>query len=345
MKLSQKICLLIVFLLSLSACGGMSGNTDSSGDAIPAASPLQFNFDEKIKLALGGTLAGWDELLIDNLQPTDSVTLVFEPEGIASGTILDSTANSITFKITPEKAGITQLKYQINGVLQGKSIKVVIPPQEMIQVLMGEARSIIPQEITKDSEGRVDRNSKSFTAQALFSVIRNRIKIIEEQNQPSLFVVDENDFTNADLAERYRLIIEAHRNGIYQFSPLDPEDPSYAAYTASAQRSGLSASRTLVYDQALLTAADIFDETLADNTYKSFGYYSPTRSEYDHLLTGLNSTTLPDNIGRSDDTFPALAPIQILILNEISPQTFDDTLPSFVFVKSRTAEENSVLKL
>ena len=323
----------------------MSGSDSPNSDVIPAASPLQFTFDTKMKLALGGTLSGWDQLLINNLGPTDDVKLEISPEGILAGHIVDASANTVTFQMTPLKAGIVQLKYRINGSLQDKTIKVVIPPQEMIQVLTGEARSIIPQEITKDSEGRVDRNSASFTAQALLSVVRNRIKIIEDQNQPSLFVVDGNDFTNADLAKRYQLVIEAHRNGVYQFSPVDPKDPSFAAYNAAAQRSGLSTSRTLVYDQALLTAADIFDESLEDHTKKSFGFYSPTKTEYENLLTGLHSTTLPDNVGRSDDTFPSLAPIQILILNGISPQTFDADLPSFVFVKSRTPMEDAVLKL
>lgn len=343
-KKIQKI-FIVLFLLLLSACGGMSGTDSTNNDAIPAASPLQFNFDEKMKLAIGGTLTGWDQLLINNLGPTDSVTLVFEPEGIATGTIVDSNSNSITFKITPEKAGIAQLKYQINGVLQSKVIKVVIPPQEMIQVLMGEARSIIPQEITKDSEGRVDRNNASFTAQALLSVVRNRIKLMEERDEPSLFVVDSDEFVAADLAERYRLVIEANRNGIYQFSPVNPSDPSYSAYSTAAQRTGLSTSRMLVYDQALLTAADVFDESLSDNTQNSFGFYSPTKSEYENLLTGLDSTELPEDVGRSDSTFPSLAPIQILILENISPQTFDAELPSFVFVKSRSSTDKAVVKI
>jgi len=341
-----KIALLLMFLaLGLSACGGMSGGADSGPDAIPAASPLQFDFDEKVKLALGGTLAGWDEILIDGLDPQDQVELEFSPEGVASGSLVDATSDSVTFRLTPEQAGIAQLKYRINGSLQDKTIKVVVPPQEMIQVLMGEARSIIPQEISKDAEGRVDRSSRSPTAQALLSVVRNRVKLIEENDQPSLFVVDAEDFSDADLAGRYSLVILAHRNGIYQFSPVDPEDPSFDAFNAAAQREGLSASRLYVYDQALLSAADIFDESLADNTSGSFGFYSPTQGEYDALLSGLGSTELPEGAGRSDSTFPALAPIQILILPDISPQSFDADLPSFVFVKSRQANEDAVLKL
>ncbi len=337
---------IFIILILLSACGGMTGTDSSSNnDPIPAASPLQFDFDTKMKLALGGTLTGWDELLIDGLEASDSVDLVFEPEGVATGNIIDASASSITFRINPETAGITQLKYKLNGVLQNKVIKIVIPPQEMIQVLMGEARSIIPQEITLDSEGRVERSSTSFTAQALLNVVRNRIKLMEERNEASLFVVDSDEFVSANLAERYRLVIQANRNGIYQFSPVDPDDPSFSAYSAAAQRSGLSASRMLVYDQALLTAADVFDESLEDNTSESFGFYSPTKSEYENLLTGLNSTELPEDVGRSDNTFPTLAPIQILILENISPQTFDEELPSFVFVKSRTSAEAAVLKL
>lgn len=335
--------LALFFLLLLGACGGISGISNSE-DPIPTASPLTFNFDTKMKLALGGTLSGWDQLLIEDLGPTDSVDLVFDPEGIATGNVVDASSSTMTFRMSPQQAGITQLKYKVNGLLQNKVIKIVIPPQEMIQVLMGEARSIILEEITQDSEGRVDRQSTSFTAQALLSVVRNRIKLMETRNEASLFVVDADDFASADLAGRYRLVIEANRNGIYQFSPVDPDDPSFSAYSAATERMGLSTSRTLVYDQALLSAADIFDESLADNTLESFGFYSPTKSEYENLLTGLNSTELPEEVGRSDSTFPTLAPIQILILDGISPQSFDEELPSFVFVKSRSSLENAVFR-
>lgn len=330
---------------ALIGCGGMSGTSDAGDDAIPAASPLQFDFDEKMKLALGGTLPGWDQLLIENLGPTDQVDLEISPEGIVEGQLLDASSHSATYRMLPQAAGIAQVRYRINGILQDKILKVVVPPQEMIQVLMGEARSIIPQEISKDAEGRVDRSSQSSTAQALLSVVRNRVKLIEANDQPSLFVVDAEDFSNADLAGRYSLVIRAHRNGIYQFSPVDPEDPSFDAFSAAAQRDGLSTSRLYVYDQALLSAADIFDESLGDNTSGSFGFYSPTESEYDALLSGLGSTELPEGAGRSDSTFPALAPIQILILPDISPQSFDANLPSFVFVKSRQANEDAVLRL
>ncbi len=332
-----------LLILALSACGGLSSSNDP--DAIPSASPLQFDFDEKMKLALGGTLPGWDEVVINHIGPTDAVLLEMIPREVISADVVDATNESLTFKIHPQLAGIAQIRYRVNGVLQDKTIKVIIPPQEMIQVLMGEARSIIPQETTLDSEGRVDRTSTSFTAQALLSVARNRIKLIEDNDDPSLFVVDTQAFTNADLAERYRLVIQANANGIYQFSPADPEDPSFDAYTQAAQRPGLEGTRLNVYDQALLSAADIFDESLADNTQESFGFYSPTQSEYENLLSGLNSTELPEDVGRSDDIFPALAPIQILILNEISPQTFDANLPSFVFVKSRSPSENAVIRL
>lgn len=327
----------------LSACGGLSSSNDP--DPIPSAAPLQFDFDEKMTLALGGTLPGWDEVVVSHIAPTDQVVLEMIPRENISATVVDATNDSLTFKIHPELPGIALIRYRVNDVLQDKNIKVIVPPQEMIQVLMGEARSIIPQESTLTSEGLVDRHSSSFTAQALLSVVRNRIKLIEERNEASLFVVDEEAFSEADLAQRYRLVIQANQNGIYQFSPVDPNDPSFEAYTAASQRGGLSDSRLIVYDQALLTAANIFDESLADNTFESFGFYSPTQSQYENLLSGLGSSELPEGIGRSDDTFPTLAPIQILILNEISPQTFDANLPSFVFVKSRTATENAVIRL
>lgn len=327
----------------MSACGGLSSSNNE--DAIPSAAPLQFDFDEKMTLALGGTLPGWDEVVISHISSTDQVLLEMIPQEVISARAVDASNDSLTFKIHPELAGIAQIRYRVNGVLQDKTIKVIIPPQEMIQVLMGEARSIIPQEITRDSAGNVDRESNSPTAQALLSVVRNRIKLIEEYDEPSLFVVDAEAFENADLAERYRLVIQAQTDGIYQFSPVNPEDPSFDAYMAAALRHNLGDSRLSVYDQALLTAAEIFDESLADNTSGSFGFYSPTESEYENLLTGLNSTDLPEDSGRSDDNFPTLAPIQILILNEISPQTFDEDLPSFVFVKSRNSAENAVIRL
>ena len=335
-----------ICLLSLSlGCGLNIAPGPEDPAALPATEPLQFAYDTYMPLALGGVLPGWDQIQIDSLQPADQVDIVIEPAVLASSLAIVDDGSAITYQITPHQAGIGKINYRINGILQNETIKLVVPPQAMIQVAMGEARSIIPQEVTTDTEGRVTKDSESPTAQALLSVVRNRIAIIEAEQAPYLFVVSSGAFAQADLAERYSLVIEANNGTTYQFSPVNPSDPSYPAYAQAADRAQLSlTSRILTYDQSVLTAAQIFDDSLADNTEGAFGYYSPTATQYQNLLSGLNSTTLPTGIGTSDSQFPALAPIQILLLSDISPQSFDKTLPSFVLIGARSPQESAVIQ-
>ncbi|MBI2336392.1 MAG: hypothetical protein HYU97_06485 [Deltaproteobacteria bacterium] len=336
----------IVCSLSLSlGCGLNIAPEPEDPTTLPAAEPLQFTYDTYMPLALGGVLPGWDQIQIDGLQPADLVDILIEPATLASSLAIVDDGSAITYQITPHQAGIGKINYRINGVLQNETVKLVIPPQAMIQVVMGEARSIIPQEVTTDTEGRVAKDSQSPTAQALLSVVRNRIAIMEAEQAPYLFVVSTAAFAQANLAERYTLVITANNGTTYQFSPVNPNDPSYPAYAQAADRAQLTfTSRMLTYDQTVLTAAQIFDDSLTDNTDGAFGYYSPTATQYQNLLSGLNSTTLPTGIGTSDSQFPALAPIQILLLSDISPQSFDETLPSFVLIGARSFQDNAVIQ-
>ncbi|MFO1519905.1 MAG: hypothetical protein U1F57_09630 [bacterium] len=341
MKTKKIRFFLFSLFLLLARCGGVPPSSNS--DVSPAP-PANFRFDTQIPLALGGVMPGWDQLMVENLNPSDQVKLNVEPSDLLQTEEVDATGMSLTYRLTPLRAGIGRLTYSVNGVEQGKVIRVVVPPQEMIQVLIGEARSIIPQEVKVDAEGRVLKTSVSTTAQAIFSVIRNRIALMVSQDAPELFVVDRSDFQSADSAGRYRLVIEAHHNSTYQFSPVAPGDPSNEAYLAGASREGLSGGRLLTYDQAVLTAAGVYADSLPDDTQGSFGYYSPSKTQYENILTGLNSTDLPSDIGTSDGQFPALSPIQIRILQAVSPQSFDADLPSFVFVGSRSPTQDAVIR-
>ncbi len=332
--------ILLVFVLLLTACEELTTDPNSI-EAIP---PLDFKYDDKMILALGGVQPSWDFIKIDNLASEDQVEISIDPPDLAQSHIYADDGQNIIIQIIPLQAGIGKVTYSINGDPQNDTIKLVIPPQAMIQILMGEARSIISQEVSLDANGRVKKDSNSETARALLSVVRNRMQLIDAEDAPYLFVVSNSTYATADLAMRYQLIIEANDNNVYQFSPVKPSDPSNEAYLDAANRNQLSfASRLLTYDQGLLTAAGIFDGSLIDNTDGAFGFYSPTKSQYENLLTGLNSTTLPSGIGTSDAQFPALAPIQIRILDTVSPQNFDTELPAFVFIGSRSQNDFAVL--
>jgi hypothetical protein len=207
---------------------------------------------------------------------------------------------------------------------------------------MGEARGQIYSE-AQVSDGHVSLDSESPTANAVASVIRNRVLLIEGGQPYSLFVVDESDWLTDEPASHWDAVITAEESGMYQFSPLDPSSYSYDIYYASENRDNLSEESDIIaYDQAVLTAGHIFDNQVEDPTVGAFAFRSPTLEESDCLTETLekNYTILPSDCGPGDENYPAFAPIQILIHPSVA--FLDDGRPSFVFYRNRTEEESVV---
>lgn len=330
--------LLLPFLLIGLGCPPFS--TDSSGD--PQASPQgnatqqEKDVSGKLALAVGGNMTGSDqitfpsELRLTDLQNNDSDLFSLKP---LDGE--DSFASGNGGEVVPLKVGIGYVT-PMTVARSLDPIQITIPPQELVQILMGEARGELDREATL-SDGQVKSSSVSLTGDAVGAVIRNRINLINQSMNPRLFLADSTLYEKDPPLSYYQAVIQANNGTVYQFSPVAPQDPSYPYYQAAAARSLLGRTLLTAYDQAVLTAADIFNGGTKDATNGAFGYYSPTKAQYDALKEALTTqtTTMPQGTGTSDANFPALAPVQVLILSGIASSSDNPIIPSFVFVRSR----------
>ena len=282
----------------------------------------------KLAVALGGVASGADEIVIDQ----DFTTLELEnndPDLFElSGT-----------RVIPLAEGIGYVTPIVNGH-RLDPIEVTIPPQKLIQILIGEARGELAGEATTEEgdDSQVKATSVSVTGDAVGAVIRNRINLIDLENSPSLFRASAEEYERNPPVSYYDAVIEATDGTIYQFSPVDPDDLSNEVYVLADRRLDLDgASVRLAYDQAVLTAAAIFSGETEDPTTGAFAFYSPTQAQYEALEMGLasRSSTLPAGCGASDANFPALAPVQAVLLAEVAPD--------FIFVRSKNISEPAVV--
>jgi hypothetical protein len=285
------------------------------------------NVSGKLAVALGGSREGTDEIVFD--QEFSSLDLVNNDDDLFTLELKPRGA-----RVIPLRTGIGYVTPTLDGLIQDP-IEVTIPPQSLIRIFLGEARGELDREATRDSGGHVKASSVSVTGDALGAVIRNRIDMIVLENRPSLFVVDSEDFSSDTPLSQYDAVVAANDGDIYQFSPVNPEDPSFSVFEAATVREDLNAGELAAYDQAVSTAAGIFTGDTEDPTNGAFAFYSPTPAQF-HLLDQAledGDTALPPGCGASDGNFPALAPVQVLVLEEI---------PGFVFVRSRKFFDSAV---
>ncbi len=300
----------------------------------------------KLALALGGVTEGADEIVFD--EGVEVLNLKNEDPDLFAVTTRDGYTTYKDGRGGKVIAGRSGIGY-VTPILSGETsdsidpIQVTIPPQKLIQILIGEARGELDREATLES-GEVKPSSVSVTGDAVGAVIRNRIDLINQENDPQLFLADVDQYGQDPPISYYEAVIEANDGAVYQFSPVDPDDPSQDVYLVAAKRKNLDPSLQSAYDQAVLTAADIFNGDTEDATGGSFAFYSPTPSQHDLLREAWENeaTELPDGCGTSDGQFPALAPIQILILEGIAPSLGDNQVPSFVFIRSRDSLDPAV---
>ncbi len=328
----------------LIGCPTLQSPSTSARSEDTSATQGEHDVSDKIALALGGTALQADEFVIDEsftlleLENNDSDLFAIEPrEGFSNFT------EGKGARVIPFKEGIGFVVPKVNG--KGRDpIEVIIPPQKLIQILMGEARGELDREATLDEKDRVKPSSVSVTGDAVGATIRNRINAINKQNSPALFGVDPVAYGKNPPISYYEATIEANHGGVYQFSPFDPGDQTNVVYRASESREDLTESLKLAYDQAVLTAAYIFDDDTEDPTGGAFAFYSPSASEFEVLKKALDSQTsdLPKGAGTLDAIFPALAPVQALLLDGIAPSRDDPKIPSFVFVRTRRSSDPAV---
>ncbi|MBI1909971.1 MAG: hypothetical protein HYS22_07370 [Deltaproteobacteria bacterium] len=343
----KRFVFLIPTLFFLLACGAFDSPDPTATEVVPTR---ERDSEDQLSLALGGVGPGMDEVSVKGDtggQPVDFDTgdkelFEFQPlEGFNSFT------DGGGARVIPKKVGLGQIWYTLAGK-QALITEVTTPPQVLIQILIGEARGQLAGEAKTGTDGKkVDPSSVSPSADGVSAVIRNRIALIEEKGSPGLFVADKTRYYSSPPTSHYEAVIEASSKGGYQFSPVNPDDPTHEKYLAAASREkvvGLEENMDTAYDQAVLTAADAFNEAMEDPTGGAFAFYSPTAEQYENLRQALESETktFPANAGTSDAQFPAFSPIQVLILKNVSPQQFDNITPSFVFVRQREKTEPAV---
>lgn len=345
----KKVAVMIV-ALSLAACGSISDyftkpftslfdSDDSSTETPTVTEQAVVEASAKFALAMGGVAPGRDELLID---PAPTAELKFSTTETIIGFLPRSGKTTFTegagAQLIPQKEGRTTIHYTLGGVEATDTFAVTIPPQSLIQILIGEARGQIAKEVTLASEA-VALTSRSVTAEAIASVVRNRVQLIDAHSNPALFEVDPVNYALGGEAGKVNAVIEAVQDGVYQFSPVDPNDPSHDEYSNAAARSFLDKTLHAAYDQSVLSAAHIIDGSVTDPTTGAFGFRTPTVDEglCLDLAASTPSPVLPTSCDDPDARFPAFIPVQILIHPKIP--RLSDGRPAFIFYRARTISE------
>lgn len=303
---------------------------------------------EKFSLATGGVAPGRDELVIydQNGNPRDFSGQTLECEAdddivqLGPRPDYNSAAEGSGVLIVATAPGVTAIRCSADGTLLEEVYEVTIPPQSLIQIIMAEAGRQLDEEAQIDEDlgsEVVSLDSQSPTGDGIGSVIRNRIELINTQGNPALFGAEDEKYTNDPPASYYEAVIMAEN----QFSPTDPSDPSHDVFDDAQDRNFLQDSWLIAYDQAVLTAAGVFNGDIEDPTGGAFAFRSPTQEQWDVLAQNIGGAYIPEGSGFSDSSFPALAPIQILIHPEV--WTYDDGRPSFVFARERSDSDPAIV--
>jgi len=345
----------LFFSLSLAGCGDLLPfdsltNDDSNpedADSPDSSEGVEREVSGKLALALGGVAPGTDVIQTEEDLTGRTLDFQTEDEDLIDFAFVDGYNNyrdARGARVVPLDIGISYAIPVVDSSYR-ESIEVITPPQKLIQILVGEARGQLAREAVLNEEDFVKLTSVSPTGDALGAVIRNRIQLINEKNAPHLFVVNSEKFYKNPPGSSYEAVIEAGSGGNYQFSPLYPDDAAHLTYLDTARRDNIAADDVFTaYDQAVLTAAYIFSDDSQDTTEGAFAFYSPTTSQYDQLQEALISetTVFPTGAGTSDTQYPAMSPIQVLVLPGIATRSSESSVPSFVFVRKRNNNEPAV---
>jgi len=303
----------------------------------------------RYSLAVGGVISGRDELVLydsNNQQldlsehelscESDKPIVVLEPRPGFSSMALGSGA-----LITPFEPGITKISCTIDNEPFANTYEIIIPPQNLIQILVAEAQTQIQSEATLNSNSVVSLTSNSNTALAIGMTINNRIDMINETSNPALFNANILSYSYNPTVSYYDAVIMAP----YQFAPTSESDPSHTIFNHAQDRNFMSADSLTAYDQAVLSAALIFSGEATDPTGGSFAFSSPNSDQWNIIMDALQTETtiLPYGSGIDDSNFPAFAPLQIVIINSV--WTYEDGRPSFIFIRGRNELDPAVVRL
>jgi len=323
----------ILIACALAGCPGLTGSDDEG------VTKGEKDVSGKLSVALGGSASDHDTIVVN--EPL--TTLEFENN---DPDLFDLNVSGNTARVLPHESGIGYVTPIVDGTARDP-VEVTIPPQRLIQILIGEARGELDREATMETKTGGDTvapGSVSVTGDAVATTIRNRINLINDGGSPSLFVADATDYESDPPLSYYDAVIEATNGSVYQFSPVKPGDPSHAVYLDAEAREDVDENLLVAYDQAVLTAAAVFNGDTEDPTGGAFAFYSPTPTQAALIQDGLESGAkdLPSGCGTSDANFPAFAPVQVLVLPEVAPSIAGAGVPAFVFVRARSNLEPAV---
>lgn len=348
---------MFLILASLSGCSKIFRNPFDFGgggddDGPPSAIPDRvIEPTSKYSLAIGGVAPGRDELVIydadGSVRSFDGRTLECAPDEeiviLRPRTGFDTAAAGSGVQMIATDPGVTAIRCTVDGESMAEVYEVTVPPQNLVQILVAEAGLQIKEEAVIDEdlgEDTVALGSASPTANALGSVIRNRIGLINLDEDPLLFMADASTYNSSPPASYYDAVILAPA----QFSPTDSADSSYRIFDRSQDRNFLTGDWIVAYDQAVLTAAGIFNGDIADTTGGAFAFRSPSPEEWTVIFNAWASLKyfIPDGAGYSELSFPAIGMVQILIHPDVWKYDDEGDRPSFVFARSRTADDVAV---
>ena len=330
--------------LDMLGIGG--GGEDDGPDARPnrVVEPT-----DKFALAVGGVASGRDELVIyDGGRARDFGDSVLECTADDEDMLLirvrpgfESQAAGSGVRMIALEPGVTAVRCKLDGNDLEDIYEVTVPPQLLIQILVAEAGGQLYDEAELDADFEKDvvvLGSSSPTAEALGSVIRNRVDRIENRDNPSLFNADEELYDSNPPSSFYDAVIMADG----QFSPTDPDDPNNDLFEDAQDRNFLEDEWLVMYDQAVFTAAGIFNRDIDDNTMGAFAFRSPTESEWGNLKDSCSPAIyfIPDGSGYTESSFPVFSPIQVLIHPGV--WHFNDGRPAFIFARARTEADPAV---
>lgn len=336
----KAIHLCLIFSL-LSACLAVEEEDSPTG----SVTQKEKDVSGKMALALGGVASSRGLLSLD--ESPNSLEFTTDDEELLEVSIPEGFGSFVeagAAEIQPLAVGVGYVTPVVN-TRERDPVKVTIPPQKLVQILMGEARGQLVREATMEDDGSVKASSVSVTGDALGAVVRNRIELINDAENPGLFKADPARYEGDPPASYYDAVIEGGDGVNFQFSPVDPSDRTHEIYLAAVRREEIDDEDDLIaYDQGVLTAADIFNDDTKDPTGGSFAFYTPDEAEYEALQEALSTgtTSLPVGAGTSDARYPSLAPIQVLIIPGIASVTSRDDRPAFVFVRERNELDPAV---
>ncbi len=347
---------LIIFISSscsyLPSIPFLSGGDESSESETTSSESHTLRASDQMILAVGGNYPGIDERIITDSSgdaiSTSHTSLNCQTEeshivDISSRPGFDTIATGQGFLITPLSTGIADIHCETTDGQVDQWYQVTVPPQQLIQILIAEALGPIvddAQTVSESGASYVLQTSDSMTAHMIGMVIKNRIALILDNDQPSLFGVDDELFYENPPESYWNAVIAADN----QFSPTNSDNIMNDVFVGARHRGNMMDAELIAYDQAVISAGRIFNNDYEDITQGAFAFMSPSDAQWNDIEDSLENggQLIPASVSFNDSAFPALAPIQLVIDSAI--WQYDSGRPAFIFARTRLEDESAIIE-